>query len=44
MHTVKILGSKDGVFVSGDFLLRHMVTAMCRDGMANWLLGCLSGV
>lgn len=44
MNTVTIPGRNDGIFVSGDFLLRHMVKAICRDGMANWFLCCLSGV
>ena len=44
MNTAVIPGRNDGLFVSGDFLLRHMVTAICIDGMANWLLCCLSGV
>jgi hypothetical protein len=34
-NTTTIPGGNDGVFVSADFLLRHMVTTICRDGTAN---------
>lgn len=44
MNTATIPGRNDSIFVPGDFKLRHMVIAICRDGMANWLLCFLSGV